>query len=246
MQKLKAIVVDDESQARDMLKLKLSTYCAEVEIVGEADSFESAKKMLNTAFDLAFLDIKLNGKLVFDLLEKLPSIGFNIIFTTAYEEYMLNAIRLSAIDYLVKPIAIEELMEAVSKVAKKGNSKEELKLETLFHNMKNEPWIDQKVVINTAEAMHLIKLNQIIRCEADINYTHIILEKDEPILSSKTLKEYEHMLQAPFFQRVHQSHLVNMEFVKRFDKRSGMLVMENGDEVSISKSYKPEVLNYFK
>ncbi len=241
---IKAIIVDDEKRGRETLQNLLGKYTKTVEVL---DMAESAKegidliKKLNP--DLVFLDIEMPHGSGFDLLESFKGeINFEVIFTTAYDQYAIQAIKFAALDYLLKPIDIEELQMAITRVAQKmeevGSSKN---FEIFLENLRGG---SKKIALPTANGISFIDIENIIRCEASGNYTCFYLKDQPKILVSKTLKEFEDMLAEQDFYRVHNSHLVNLNHVVKYVKLGGdMVVMDDGSEIEISRRKKEGFLN---
>jgi len=238
-------IIDDEQKARETIINILGLSNFEIEIVGEADSVDSAFKLIQEkAPDVVLLDINLPDGNGFDLLKKFDKINFKIIFITAHQEYAIQAFKFSAIDYILKPIRAAELFAAVEKAQDSFNKEETvLKISTLLSNLEKL----KKIVLKTAESIHIVNVQQIIRCQADVNYTTFFLEGDETLLVSKPLKEYDELLSNAGFFRTHQSHLVNLEHILRYDKKDGgYLYMDNKSIVPVSTRKKEELFRLFE
>jgi len=238
-------VIDDEPRARETIINILSLSKHDLQVAGEAADIASGFDLINrTNPDLVMLDINLTDGTGFDLLKKFEKINFKVIFITAHEEYAINAIKLSALDYVMKPIAAGELLKAIDKASEMISKEEtELKLNTFLSNLDKL----RKIVLKTAESIHIIEVKHIIRCEADVNYTTFFLENDKQLLVSKTLKEYAELLIPSGFFRTHQSHLVNLEHVLRFDKgEGGHLVMGDNSIVPVSTRNRDALFKAFE
>ena len=242
---LSILVIDDEQKARDTIRniLKLSTI--RLEILGEAASVDEGFdliKQLNP--NLILLDINMPDGTGFDLLKKFDSFYFKVIFITAYEEYAVKAFKFSALDYILKPFQAGELLRAVEKAGEAlDNEKTELKFKTFLGNLDKL----KKVVLRTAESIHIINLNDIIRLEADVNYTRFFLDSGKKLLVSKTLKEYDEMLGESGFFRSHQSHLVNLDYILSFEKtEGGHLVMADESQVPVSSRKREALFKIFE
>ena len=238
-------VIDDEPKARETIINILALCNLEIKIVGEADSVHSAFELIQLkAPDVVLLDINLPDGNGFDLLKKFEKINFKTIFITAHQEHAIQAFKFSAIDYILKPIRAAELFAAVEKVLESFNKEETvLKISTLLSNLEKL----KKIVLKTAESIHIVHVEQIIRCEADINYTTFFLEGGETLLVSKSLKEYDELLTNAGFFRTHQSHLVNLEHILRYNKKDGgYLYMDNKNVVPVSTRKKEELLRLFE
>ena len=240
--KIRALIVDDEENSRFTLRELLQRYCPEVEILAEADgvlmALDFAKEM---DFDVVFLDIQMMDGSGFDFLQQMPKINFDVIFTTAFDQYAIQAIKFSALDYLLKPLDVQELMDAVKKIHK-SNSESNEQYDVLLENLKDDN--KQKLVLSTSEGMHIVNIHNIIRCEADDYYTRFFLADKRVIMVSKTLKDSEELLKGKGFVRSHKSHLVNLEFVKKYVKSDGgYLELKNGTKVPVSRRKKELISN---
>ena len=237
MNKLRAIIVEDEFHSREALKNMLREYCPDLDVVGLAANIDEGLTMLNLAHpELVFLDIEMPNESGFDLLTRAEKLNFEVIFTTAYRHYALKAIKFSAIDYLLKPIDLEELQQAVDKVIRKRRDAwYNRKIENLLNNIHNENVKQHSITLSTSEGYEFIKVSQIIYCEANGAYTKFCLKDRKPLIVSKHLKEYENLLNDHHFMRVHQSYLVNLSEVEKYIRSDGgYIVMKNGDRVNIS------------
>lgn len=243
---IKAIIVDDELGARESLSKMIEKNCKQLEVIAKADSMLAAfEAITNKQPDLVFLDIEMPNGNAFDLLEKFKEINFNIIFTTAYDHYAIKAIKFSAIDYILKPIDPEELIEAVKRVEKKQTSQPNVldkQFKTLLSNVRPENKL-KKVGIPDGDGLIFINLSDIIRCESDGNYTFFILTSGKKIIASRTLGEYEQMFAEDNFFRVHRSHLINLQHVKKYIKgEGGYVIMADDSQVEVSRRNKNEFL----
>ncbi len=233
---MKTVIIDDEDQVREGLNILLKRN-ADIEIIGEANSVTSAKKMIeNSKPELVFLDIQLNEQTAFDLLDQLEYLDFNLVFVTAYNEYAIKAFKYNAFDYLLKPINPFELKQTLNRIKIQTQS-DKTKIKTLKENKDFN-----QIVIPTKEELFVMKVDEIIRCEAAKGYTFIYAKDRKEILSSKTLKEYEKMLPNDQFIRVHQSHLVNKNFIKNYE-RKGIIILNNDKEIPVSTRRRQFVIN---
>ncbi|MBI1305154.1 MAG: response regulator [Bacteroidetes bacterium] len=237
-----AVIIDDVIEAREILKSDLKEVAPDVDIIGEADSVVSGAKLLNRESpDIVFLDIQMPDGDGFDLLEMVQRKSFKTIFTTASDAHALKAFKFSAIDYLLKPIDQDELQAAVKKA--RGKQDDPRSMQLLQENISRSIGKMEKMILNTQDKIHVVKLNDIIRCESDVNYTHIFLKSGEKVLVTKTLKEYDELLSDNGFLRVHQSHLVNVEYIKEFVKTDGgHLNLISGGYVPVSTRRKAAVM----
>jgi two-component system, LytTR family, response regulator len=245
---LKVVIVEDELHSREALNNLLAEYCPEVNVIAmEADVQEGINAIKVNRPDLIFLDIELQTGSGFEILKKLPHLNFEVIFTTAYEHYALKAIKFSAIDFLLKPVDVDELIEAVEKVRKKRSEESHnRRLEVLLENMHDKGKEQQTITLSTMEGLEFVRVTDIIRCEALGAYTHFFLKAGKKILVSKNLKEYENILSDHDFFRVHQSHLISLTELAKYMKSDEQVILKNGDVVKVSHSRKESFLNKMK
>lgn len=240
---LKAIIVDDENHSRETLKNLIEEFCINVEVLASVNSVQKALiEIPRLKPDVVFLDIELQTGTGFDILEQLDTINFEVIFTTAFEQYAIKAVKFSSLDYLLKPIDLEELQKAVEK-AKKAKDKNvyNKQLEMLLFNLKQNHSGLTKLCLSTAEGFEFIEVDEILYCKAEGSYTSFKLKNNESLLVSKHLKEYENLLKDQKFMRVHNSFLINLKEVKKYYKSDGgYILMNNNDPVSISRNKKDQ------
>jgi len=243
MKPIKAVIIDDEMKSREVLSDLLNEYCPGIEVVGMGDSVETGVAIIqSTDPNLVFLDIEMQTGTGFDLLEKLGRTDFHVVFTTAYEQYALKAIKFSALDYLLKPIDVKELKTAISKIkAKETSNEESLKIKQLIKNFSNiHP---PKITLATADSLVFTSVDEIVRCEAQGAYTTFHLKDKKPILVSKNLKEYQMLLEEFNFFRIHHSHLINLNEIEKIIKADGgSVLMSDGSTVGISTSKKQDFM----
>jgi len=238
---IRAIIIDDEVHCIRRLSTLLEENCKEnIHVVG---AFQSAEEgvaaIVKLQPSLIFLDVQMDGQTGFDLLKKIQPINFEVIFTTAYEKYAVQAFKFSAIDYLLKPIDTDDLLQAITKVTNKISGNEmSRKLDALFHNLKNVHE-SKKISIRTLNGLTFLDINDIIRCQSNINYTTIYLKTNQKITVSKTLKEFEELLSDYNFYRVHNSHLINLAYITKYNKgKGGRVAMADHSEVEVSSRRK--------
>lgn len=251
MTSLKAFITDDELQSRILLRKMLQQYFPEIKIAGEASTVDEALKGIQQHKpDIVFLDIQIKEQTGFDLLNQLSEINFALIFTTAFDKYALKAFRFNAIDYLLKPIVTEELIEAVNKInqrsaAASAASKEQV--QQLYYDIKNPKKIHDKIAVPTAEGFIVIPINEIVYCRASSNYTEFFFNDKKSILSSYTLKQYDELLTPQSFFRAHRSYLINLKHVQMYRRgEGGEILMSNGDQIDLSHNNKEAFLELFK
>lgn len=241
---IRCVIVEDEEMARKVLKSLLAQYCKDVMVCAEAGDVESGKSMIE-AFrpDLVFLDIEMPGGSGFKLLSSIDNIDFEVVFTTAYEQFAIKAIRHAALDYLLKPIDPKELVAAVEKV-KESKYKKTLKkqYDSLLKNIDPEQLVVRKISISTTDKIHLIEVDNIIRCESDNYYSILYFKNGTNLMVSKTLKEMEQKLEEYDFVRTHKSHLVNIRCIMNFIKDEMVVLLSDGTKVPVSKRKKEKIL----
>jgi len=241
---MKAVLIDDEISNLENLQTLLEKHCPQVTITTTAQSISDAVDAIKKHLpDLVFLDIQMGEKTGFDVLKLLPSRNFEVIFVTAYDQYGIQAVKFAALDYLLKPIDIEELINAVNKAEYKLTTQiQNSQLDFLLQQLKRPETNITKIALQMQSEIRYVSLSEIIRCEADNTYTHFFLSSDEKILVSKSLKEYADLLRSNGFLRTHRSHLVNPKYVKSWLKEDGgILLLISGEKIPISKPNKDTV-----
>lgn len=238
---IKAIIIDDERSGRETLQALIQDYCPSISIEGLADSANQARELIKKFTpDVVFLDIEMPKENGFDLLKSLPDKNFMVVFVTAYNQYALNAIKASALDYLLKPVDIDELKSTEEKLKnalghnkKNPNDYKEV-ISAFLDNFSNTNKI-QKLTLPHAKGYKIVNLKDIIRLEADSNYTLIYLIGGEKFIVSKTLKEFDDILDDNIFFRAHKSHIINMEHLKEYIQEGGYAKMADGSVIDISR-----------
>lgn len=242
---IKSILVDDEPKSRNNLRSLLQEYCPAVEITGEAGSAVEALKLVRQLQpDLLFLDIEMGAASGFDLLRSLNGTQtFEVIFVTAFDKYGIQAVKACAIDYLLKPINILELTSAVDKALQHiGPKKENLRLKELVSNLDRGD-DEQRIAIPLSDKVEFVNVHKIVRLQAEGNYTHIYLADGKKYLVSKTLKEYDELLERFNFLRTHQSHLINFKKIASYVKsEGGFIVMDDNSQIPVSRMKKDEIM----
>lgn len=243
---MRAILIDDQFSQRSSLRELLHSHFPEIELVGEADGVKSGIALIDSANpDLVFLDIEMSDGTGFDVLERVNTTSFSVVFVTGHNEYAIKAFKYSAIDYVLKPIDPADLIQAVEKAKKIQNTQgHELRIQNL---LTSSPLIShkqpEKIVLSDAECIYLVELKEIIRCQAESNYTRFFLTENRELLVSKTMKEYEQLLEGDSFFRVHQSHMINLNHFSRLDKRDGgTIVLKDSTSVPVAVRRKDELL----
>ncbi len=245
MQKIKAILIDDEWNSLQNLEKKLTEFCPGVEVMASSQDPEEALELIkNKQPEVIFLDVEMPGMSGLRLAEKLGENRPEIIFTTAYDHFAVNAVRIRAFDYLTKPISIDALQGAVIRLREfLGNNHSKEKFDLLRHTPEDVQRHNDKIAISNTEGIHFYLIRTIIRIESSGNYCEIFFENGKKATVTKLLKDFEDMLLSYRFFRVHNSHLINLDFVKKYIRgEGGQVVMQNDDVVDVSRRKKEEFL----
>jgi two-component system, LytTR family, response regulator len=248
MKILKVLIVDDEQDSREILKNYLQKYCKGIEIIDLVENIEQARKVIeNQDIDLVFLDVEMPFGNGFDLLESLKTIDFEVIFVTAFSHYALQAINLSAAHYLLKPVDIEELTDAVEKVRKNLDSKNiQAYTKVLLDNLNQVNKQNQKVILPLLEGFEVAKVSEIAYCQAEDNFTKFFFANGKEMLICRTLKHYQEALESCGFCRIHRSFLINLDYVSKYNKgKGGFVTLTSGIELEVSAQKKDEFLEKF-
>lgn len=250
MLKLKAIITDDEKSSRIVLKNLLTNFCPEIEVIGEAASVEEAYLFAQEVNpDLMFLDIQMPHGNGFTLLQRFEQVPFDVVFITSYDQYAINAIRFNALDYLLKPIVITELQDAVKKAVARRTSQgpASSNMSNLIQNIGLD-LLDQRIAFHKNDQVRYIPVKSISHIKSDGNYSIVITDADEIFSSSKTLKEYDDYLSSfPGFIRIHRNCVINVRMLKSYSKTEPCVItMDNGETLEISRRKKQEVLESLK
>lgn len=241
-----AVIIDDEDRGREFLSKLLLEYCTSVKVVAKADSISTGIAAIHQHKpDLVFLDIMMPGGTGFDLLEEIGTIDFDIVFTTAHDNFAIRAIRFSALDYLLKPIDVEELQIAVDRVKNKTEAEidtNKKNVQVFLDNVRGVNPFNQ-IVLPTLEGLIFVRVEEIVRCQGEGSYSRIFLFEQDSVLVSRNLKEIEGLLLDNGFFRVHKSHLINLNHIRKYIKGSGgFVIMSDGAEVEIAKRKKDEFI----
>jgi len=246
---IRILILDDEEAACNILSILIrKNMPLEHEIHCEQDPVKALEVLETYKPTLVMLDIEMPGMNGFDFLNKAGSWDFDVIFTTAYDKYAIKAIRFSALDYLLKPLDIIELQNALNRHIVRRHHSQQIKhdlVHNLIENVRKPESEEYKLAISTSEGVSFCLPSEIIRCEGESNYTKFFLEGGKPLMVSHTLKDYESILGDYGFVRVHKSHLVNMKYVAKMD-RDGFLWLQNGQSVPVSRRRKEEVMSMLK
>lgn len=242
---IRTLIIDDEQHCIDRLSKLLEAHKNAVHVMDALnnvdDGITSIKKLKP---DLIFLDVQINDKTGFDLLKQIATHDFEVIFTTAHDKYAVQAFKFSAIDYLLKPIDADDLQQALDKVSRKVHEKNSNeRLDVLLHNLKSTQGAAKKISIPTVNGFVFVQVTDILRCQSDINYTTIFLKDKQKITVAKTLKEFEELLTDYNFFRVHNSHLINLTYIKSYNKgKGGIVTMTDQTEIEVSTRRKDDLL----
>lgn len=244
MHTLTAILVDDEINSLENLQQKLIAFCPSIKISAMSQIPEQAIVLIHQLKpDVLFLDIEMPEMNGFKMLEELKDMNFDIVFVTAYSHYTIDAIRLSAFDYLVKPIVVSELQNCINRLVQKHSIKTKEKLDVLLQSLQQSKSRENKIAIHTFDGIEFLQIKSIIHIQASANYCKIILNEASPLLVTGLLKDFEEMLLQYNFYRIHNSHLINLVYVKKYIRGDGgQLMMRNGDVIEVSRRKKEEFL----
>jgi two-component system LytT family response regulator len=243
---IKAIIVDDEKKSREVLMGLIDRYCPDVFVLAQANGcIDGIEKVKIHNPDIVFLDIQMPDGSGFNFLEAFDAFNFEVIFTTAHDQYAIKAIKYSALDYLLKPINPDDLKDSIAKYVQKQDKGQISKnIMVLLENMKTPSSDPKKIILSTSEGIHVLSTNDIIRCESDDYYTKFFLTKGNPILISKTLKQNEAMLSDFDFIRPHKSHLVNLKYIKSYLKvDGGYILMIDGSKIPVSRRKRESIID---
>ncbi|MCG2459602.1 LytTR family DNA-binding domain-containing protein [Flavobacteriaceae bacterium F89] len=241
---IKAIIIDDEQHCINRLA-KLLTSVNNICLLGSYSTVGTGiQGIRETRPDLVFLDVQIHQKTGFDLLKEIGKVDFEVIFTTAFDTYAVQAFRFSAVDYLLKPIDDDDLKAAVEKVNEKLEGKDfERKMDNLLNNIHKKD-VHKKISIPTFDGLEFVEVSDIIRCQADVNYTHIFIKNRGKIMVSRTLKSFENLLSECNFFRVHNSHLINLDHIQKYTKgKGGYITMIDNACIEVSSRRRDDFLS---
>jgi len=248
-----ALLIDDDANLRNGMRSFLDRYGPEIRIIGEADSVKTGvEAMLLLQPQVVFLDIQLGDGTGFDILEqtaqKNGKSSSHIVFITAHEQYAIKAFRFSALDFLLKPVDPEELQKVIDKIKNVlDKNRDYAHIDLLLENIRKKVDNFKRIALSTSEGIHLFEISDIIRCESEDNYTRFYIKNNKPVLISKTLKEYEDLLTEHGFERIHQSHLINLSYLKSYIKKDGgYVIMADNSNLPISQRKKERLQELLK
>jgi two-component system, LytTR family, response regulator len=242
---IRTVLIDDETDSIRVLQKLLETYCPQVEVVGTAEGVESGLAVIQaTGPDLLLLDIEMTEGNAFDLLNQVRPLTFQVIFVTAFDNYAIRAFKYSAVDYLLKPVDIDELVSAVRRVAERSQQRNIIdQMQVFLDNMGTYSLAQQKMAVPTVDGLIFINLREVVRLEAKSSYTQINLENGEVVMATKTIKDYEEILPETLFCRIHNSHIINLQKIEKYHKgRGGYVILEDGSEIEVASRRRQEFL----
>ncbi len=241
---MRAVIIDDEELSSETLDLLLQRHCPEVEVCGIANSIDTGAALIERESpELVFLDIEMPFGTGFDVLDRISDIRFEIVITTAHNQYALRAIKVHAIDYLLKPIAVEDLKAAVHEAERRLREHPDVAMQNIFSNVVRMQNQGERIGLPTADGMLFVKIQDVIRCEADGNYTRVFLADSQELLISRPLKAYDKLLSKHNFFRIHHSHLINLNHVVRYIRgEGGHVITSDNSSVIVARSKKEALL----
>jgi len=246
---IRCVLIDDESNSLEMMEWLLKTYCPQVKIEAMCNAASKGIEAINKYKpDLVFLDIEMPHMNGFDMLEQFDKLTFDVVFCTAYDQFAIRAFKYSALNYLLKPIDPEDLKETIRRIEEKKSTPSKEQIELLFQNIKQtvKPTA-QRIALTTGDGMIFVPTSDIIYCQAESNYTNVVLNGGKKILVSKVLKDIDEALSGPDFFRIHNSYLININHITKFVRGDGgYVVMQDGATVSISRSRRQEFMEMFE
>ena len=246
---ISCVLIDDEKNALEMMEWLLKTYCPQVEIAAMCNSSEQGVEVINRLRpDIVFLDIEMPNMNGFDMLEKFDRLFFDVVFCTAYDQFAIKAFKYSALNYLLKPVDPDDLKMTIRRIEEKRSSPTREQFDLLLQTMKQgSKTTPQRIALTTGDGLIFVPTADIIYCEAESNYTNVVLNGGKKILVSKVLKDIDESLSGPDFYRVHSSFLININRIKKFVRgEGGYIIMDNDATISISRSKRQEFMELFE
>ncbi|MBL7913496.1 MAG: response regulator transcription factor [Bacteroidia bacterium] len=244
---IKAVIIDDEQNCVEMLEWLLKTYCPMVQIAAMCNSGEQGiEAIMKHRPDVVFLDIEMPRMNGFDMLEKFEHLFFDVVFTTAYNKFAIKAFRYSALNYLLKPVDPDDLQSTIKKLEEKRSAIEKDQLRLLLDNMKNLSPTTQRIALSTGDGLIFVNTADIMYCQAESNYTNVVMSNRNKVLVAKTLKDIDETLSGKDFFRIHNSFLINMNHIKKFVRGDGGYILMNDDtQITIARSKREEFFEMF-
>src|SRR5215510_605202 len=245
---IRCVLIDDESNSLEMMEWLLKTYCPQVQIEAMCNSASKGIEAINKHKpDVVFLDIEMPHMNGFDMLEQFDKLTFDVVFCTAYDQFAIKAFKYSALNYLLKPVDPEDLKETIRRIEERQTTPSREQVELLFQNIKQVSRSStQRIALTTGDGMIFVPTQDILYCQAESNYTSVVLTGGRKILVSKVLKEIDETLSGPDFFRIHNSYLINLNHIKKYVRgEGGYIVMDDGASISISRSKRQEFMDQF-
>ena len=245
---IRCVLIDDESNSLEMMEWLLKTYCPQVQILDMCNAAAKGIEAINKHKpDLVFLDIEMPHMNGFDMLEQFNKLNFDVVFCTAYDQFAIKAFKYSAVNYLLKPVDPEDLKETIRRIEDRKASPSKEQIELLLQNIKQQTrTTTQRIALTTGDGMIFVPTQEIMYCQADSNYTSVILTGGKKILVSKVLKEIDETLSGPDFFRVHNSYLINLNHIKKYVRgEGGYIIMDDGANISISRNRRQDFMDQF-
>lgn len=245
---IRCILIDDESNSLEMMEWLLKTYCPQVQILDMCNAASKGIESINKFKpDVVFLDIEMPHMNGFDMLEQFDKLSFDVVFCTAYDQFAIKAFKYSALNYLLKPVDPEDLKETIRRIEERNTTPSREQIELLFQNIKQHSRpTAQRIALTTGDGMIFVPTQDILYCQAESNYTSVVLAGGKKILVSKVLKEIDETLNGPDFFRVHNSYLINLNHIKKYVRgEGGYIIMEDGANISISRNRRQDFMDQF-
>ncbi len=245
---IRCVLIDDESNSLEMMEWLLKTYCPQVKIEAMCNAAAKGIEAINQHKpDLVFLDIEMPHMNGFDMLEQFDKLFFDVVFCTAYDQFAIKAFKYSALNYLLKPVDPDDLKETIRRIEEKKSTPSREQVELLLQNIRQtaKPTV-QRIALTTGDGMIFVPTQDILYCQAESNYTSVVLSGGKKVLVSKVLKEIDEALSGPDFFRIHNSFLINLNHIKKYVRgEGGYIIMEDGANISISRSRRQEFMEQF-
>ena len=246
---IRCVLIDDESNSLEMMEWLLKTYCPQVQIEAMCNAASKGIEAINQFKpDLVFLDIEMPHMIGFDMLETFDKLPFDVVFCTAYDQFAIKAFKYSALNYLLKPVDPEDLKETIRRIEERKAAPSKEQIDLLFQNIKQQqrPATTQRIALTSGDGMIFVQTQDILYCQAESNYTSVVLTGGKKILVSKVLKEIDETLSGPDFFRIHNSYLINMNHIKKYVRgEGGYIIMDDGATISISRNRRQEFMEQF-
>jgi two-component system LytT family response regulator len=245
---IRCVLIDDESNSLEMMEWLLKTYCPQVQIAAMCNAASKGIEAINLYKpDVVFLDIEMPHMNGFDMLEQFDKLSFDVVFCTAYDQFAIKAFKYSALNYLLKPVDPEDLKETIRRIEEKNQAPSKEQIELLFQNIRQTAKTPaQRIALTTGDGMIFVPTSDILYCQAESNYTSVVLTGGKKVLVSKVLKEIDETLSGSDFFRIHNSYLINLNHIKKYVRgEGGYIIMDDGANISISRNKRQEFMEQF-